>query len=205
MQIRLHIIVTKQNREDTIEHWRSSSTLFLSFIIIIIIIIIIIYSLTARVVGAPQMISQPVSSILPCSQLPSRTWRTPGLSIPWCCPPTFYSVCLVVFPLSLCLARWFWSDLMNGKTWTYYCGLHLFTFMIRSSCDPIACWILARTSSLVLCLCMRRVVSCGSTSFPWLVFFFGALWWGSMIHKHTLRWMWQRSASVVSWNVPFFA
>ena len=32
--------------------------------VIIIIIIIIIYPLTARVVGAPQMISQPVSSIL---------------------------------------------------------------------------------------------------------------------------------------------
>ena len=31
------------------------------------------------------------------------------------------------------------------------------------------------------------VVSCGSTSFPWLVFFFGALLWGSMIHTHTGR------------------
>ena len=49
---------------------------------IIIIIIIIIYPLTARVVGAPQMISQPISSIFPCSPLPSMTWRTPGLSIP---------------------------------------------------------------------------------------------------------------------------
>ena len=47
---------------------------------------------------------------------------------------------------------------------------------------------------------MRCVVSCGSTSFPWLVFFFGALLWGSMIHKHTGRWMWQMSTSVVSWN-----
>ena len=37
---------------------------------------LIIYSLTARVVGAPQIISQPVSSILLCSPLPSRTWRT---------------------------------------------------------------------------------------------------------------------------------
>ena len=35
-------------------------------------IIIIIYSLTARVVGAPQMISQPVFSIFPCSPLLSR-------------------------------------------------------------------------------------------------------------------------------------
>ena len=43
-------------------------------------------------------------------------------------------------------------------------------------------------------------MSWGSTSFLWLVFFFGALLWGSIIHKHTGRWMWQRSASFVSWN-----
>ena len=35
------------------------------------IIIIIIYPLIMRVVGAPQMILQPVSSIVPCSPLPS--------------------------------------------------------------------------------------------------------------------------------------
>ena len=46
------------------------------------IFIIIIYPFTARVVGAPQMISQPVSSIFPCSPLPSGICRTPGLSIP---------------------------------------------------------------------------------------------------------------------------
>ena len=32
---------------------------------------------------------------------------------------------------------------------------------------------------------MRSVVSCDCTWFPWFVFFFGALLWGSMIHKHT--------------------
>ena len=74
-----------------------------------------IYPLIARVVGAPQMISQPVSSMFPCSPLPSETLRTPGLSIPCCCLPTSSSVCLVFFPLSLCLARWFWPDLMNGR------------------------------------------------------------------------------------------
>ena len=84
-------------------------------IIIIIITIIIIYPLTARVVGAPQMISQPVSSIFSCSPLPSWIWRTPGLSIPCCCLPTSSSVCLVFFPLSLCLVRWFWPHLMNGR------------------------------------------------------------------------------------------
>ena len=46
----------------------------------------------------PQMISQTVSSIFPCSPLPSGTWRTPGLSIFWCCLPTSSSVCLVFFP-----------------------------------------------------------------------------------------------------------
>ena len=45
-------------------------------------IIIIINPLTARVVGAPQVILQPVFSIFPCSPLPSGTCRTPGLSIP---------------------------------------------------------------------------------------------------------------------------
>ena len=44
-------------------------------------LIIIIYPLTARVVWALQMISQPVSFIFLCSPLPSRTLRTSGLSI----------------------------------------------------------------------------------------------------------------------------
>ena len=85
------------------------------YFVLAFIIIIIINPLTARVVGAPQMILQPVFSIFPCSPLPSGTCRTPGLSILWCCLPTSPSVCLVFFPLSLCFARWFWPDLMNGK------------------------------------------------------------------------------------------
>ena len=76
---------------------------------------IIIYPLTAKVVGAPQMISQPVFSIFLCSPLPTGTWWTPGLSIPWCCFPTSSSVCLFFFPLSLYLGRWFWPDLMKGR------------------------------------------------------------------------------------------
>ena len=50
-------------------------------VIIIIIIIIIIYLLNVKIVGAPQLILQPVSSIFPCSPLASWTWRIPGLSI----------------------------------------------------------------------------------------------------------------------------
>ena len=70
-----------------------------------VIIIIIINPLTTRVVGAPQMILQPVFSIFPCSPLPSGTCRTPDLPIPWCCLPTSSFVRLVFFPLPLCLAR----------------------------------------------------------------------------------------------------
>ena len=107
----------------------------------------LIYPLTARLVGAPQMILQLVSSIFPCSPLPSGTWWTPGLSILWFCLPTSSPVCLVFFPLSLCLARWFLQDPMNG-TCPYHCSLCLF-MLVRSSCGLTAWWILAQTSSLV--------------------------------------------------------
>ena len=77
----------------------------------LIIIIIIINPLTARVLGAPQMILQPVSSNFPCSPLTSGTWRTPGLSVPWCCLPISSSVCLVFFPFHWNLQHGF------GQTW----------------------------------------------------------------------------------------
>ena len=35
------------------------------------------------------------------------------------------------------------------ETWPYHCSVRLFTVVRRSSCGPIACWILARTSSMV--------------------------------------------------------
>ena len=53
-----------------------------TYFIIIIIISIIINPLTARVVGAPQMILQPVFFNFPCSPLLTGTCRSPGLSIP---------------------------------------------------------------------------------------------------------------------------
>ena len=66
------------------------------------------------------MISLPVSSIFHCSPLPSGTWRTPGLSFPWCCLPSSSSVCLVFFLLSLCFAIWFWQDLVSTHHWGGY-------------------------------------------------------------------------------------
>ena len=51
-----------------------------------------------------------------------------------------------------------WSD--ERETWPYHCSLRLFTMVKRSSCGPVACWILARTSSLVTwSLCEMRTDS----------------------------------------------
>ena len=137
--------------------------------------IINIYPLTARVFGAPKMISQPVSSTFPCSPLPSGTRWTPGLSIPWCCFPTSSSVCFV-FPLSLCLARLFWPDLMNRRhdhTTAVCVSLQWLggLYVVRL---PAGSW--HRLPRWYYGPCMRYVVSCSSTSFPWLVFFFGVIY-----------------------------
>ena len=98
-------------------------------------------------------------------------------------------LCLVFFPLSLCLARWFWPVLMNGRHdhTTAVCVFLRWSGGFRVVWLPAGSW-----HGLPLWwhgLCMRCVVSCGGTSFPLLVFFFGALPWGSMIHKHTGRWI----------------
>ena len=146
------------------------------------------------------MISQQASSIFP-SMFSTALWDLANarpvhslmlsshlfLCLP-CLLPSF------TVPCKILLAR---PD--ERQTWPYHCSLRLFTMARKLSCGPTACWILARTSSLIT-WSLRCAVFCGSTSFPWLVFFFGALLWGSMIHKHTGRWMWQGSASVVSWN-----
>ena len=139
-------------------------------------IIIIIYPLAARVVGAPQMISQPISAIFLCHLLPSGTWRTPGLFFPWCCLPNSSSVCLVFSPLSLCLARWFWPDLMNGRHvhTTAVCVSLQWSGGLRMVRLPAGSWHGLPRWQHGLCM---RCVSCGSTSFPWLL-------WSSAVRVH---------------------
>ena len=134
-------------------------------------IIIIIYSLNVRVVGAPQMISQPLSSIFHSSPPPSGTCRTPSLSIPWCCLPTSSSICLVFFHLSLCISRWFWPDLMNGRHdhTTTVCVFLQWAGGLRVVLLPAGSW--HGLPHWWHGLCMRCIESCGSTSFPWLFFF----------------------------------
>ena len=125
------------------------------------------------------------------------TWWTPGLSIPWCCLSTSSSVCLVFFPLLLCLAKWFWPDLMNWR--------HVHTTAVGVSLQ----WSGGlRETSCLLNLCTDFLV--GNMVFVWdtkylavAPHFHGFFWpllWRSMMHKHTGRWTWQGSASVVSWN-----
>ena len=57
----------------------------------------------------------------------------------WCCLPTSSSVNLVFFPISPCLARWFWPDLMKGR--------HVHTTSVcvslRWSGSPHVVWLLA--------------------------------------------------------------
>ena len=101
-------------------------------------IIIIIYPLTARVVGAPQMTSQPVFSIF--LLFSTALWDLPDsrpfhwslmlsshffLCLPCLLPP-------FTVPCKMVLAR---PD--ERETWSYHCSLRLFTMVRRSSCGPI--------------------------------------------------------------------
>ena len=108
------------------------------------------YPFTARVVGAPRMTSQ--LSFLhfavlhcPMGHGELQACRFPDVVF----PPLFLSA-FVFFLFSLCLARWFWPDLMNGRhdNTTAVCVSRV-TMVRRSSYGPIACWISAWASSLV--------------------------------------------------------
>ena len=64
--------------------------------------------------------------------------------VPWCCLPTLFLCppCILppfTVPCKMVLAR---PD--ERETWPYHCSLRLFTIVRRSSCGPIACWILVR-------------------------------------------------------------
>ena len=95
-------------------------------------IIIISYPLTARVVGAPEMSWHQFPPFF-SSQLPSGTWQTPGLSIPWCCLPT--SSCLpCLLPPFTVPSKMIFARPDEWETCPYHCSFRLFT-MGRSKCD----------------------------------------------------------------------
>ena len=109
------------------------------------------YPLTTGVVRAPQMTLQPVSSIFLHCRL--------GRGELQACP-----ACLVFFPLSLCIARLFWQDLMKRDTFPYHFSLH---FFLHWSGDLHVVWLPAgswhRLSHWQCGLCVKCVVSVSYT------------------------------------------
>ena len=105
--------------------------------------------LTVGVVWAPQMTSQPVSSIF------VSVLRCPfGLGILQACPfPDFVFPPLLMSALSFppfhCASQNGFGQTDERETCAYRFSVGLFTMVGRSSCGPIACWIFAQTSSLL--------------------------------------------------------
>ena len=136
--------------------------------------------------GAPQMV-QPVSSIF--TLFSTALWdlanSRPVHSLMWSCHLFLCLPCLL--PPYTVPCKMFWPDLMNGRHdhTTAVC------ISLRWSGDLRVVQMPAGSRHGLPrrehCRCMRCVVFCGSTSFPWLVFFFEALLCGSMIHTHTGR------------------
>ena len=71
------------------------------------------------------------------------TWIFPDVVFPPL-PLSALSSSPFTVPCKMFLAR---PD--ERETWPYHCSLRLFMIVRRSPCGPIACWLLARTSSLV--------------------------------------------------------
>ena len=94
--------------------------------------------------------SRPVNSLMLSSNL-------------FLCPPCRLPPFTV--PCKMVLAR-----PHERETWPYHCSLHLFMKVRRSSCGPIACWILAWTSSSVtwslyeMCSILQTFTSLGPFS-----------------------------------------
>ena len=89
--------------------------------------------------------NSPVAKWDPSGTLQSE--RAQSFFIVWATLPTSSSVCLVFFPHSLCLARWFWPNLMNRRhdLTTAVCislrwsGLHV-AWLPAGSWHRLPCW-----------------------------------------------------------------
>ena len=85
----------------------------------IVIIIIIIYPPSLNHEGRWDTTDDFATSFLNISLFSTALWdlanSRPVHSLMLTSHFFLVPVCLVFFPLSLCLARWFWPDLMNGR------------------------------------------------------------------------------------------
>ena len=63
---------------------------------------------------------------------------------------SYFSVCLpCLLPPSIVSCKMVWARPDERETCPDHFSLRLFAMVKRSSCGPIACWILAQTSSLI--------------------------------------------------------
>ena len=107
------------------------------------------YPLTARVVWAPRWLLNPFSPFPPLFSIAvwDLTNSRPVYSLMLSSHLLFCLPCLVLpftVPCNMVLAR---PD--DRETWPYHCCLLLFTMVRKSWRGPIACWTLARASSLL--------------------------------------------------------
>ena len=104
--------------------------------------------LSAGVVGAPLVTSQPVSSIFLFS---TALWdlanSRPVHSLMLSSHLFFCLVCLC--PLSTVPCKMVLARPDEWETCPYHFSLRLFTMVRTPLCGPIACWIFAQTSSMV--------------------------------------------------------
>ena len=103
--------------------------------------------LTLEVVGAPEMMLQQYLFILSCLPLPSWNLQTSLPSIPWCYLPISACIPLLLAPFTV-PCRIVFAMPEDLEMWLYHLSFHFFT-MVRSSCTPIAFWVLLRTSSFI--------------------------------------------------------
>ena len=121
-----------------------------------------------------------------------------GLSELQACP--FLDAVFPPFPLSASSSSPFHCALQDGlagcdeqESCPYHFSLHLFTMVSRCSCGPIACWILAQTSCLVI-WSLYEMHSSQGWHFPLKVNCSGGLW----VYK--IRLTNHQKATGVSWT-----
>ena len=132
------------------------------------------------------MIFKPVFSIFTGLHCPL------GLAELQVCP--FPNVVFSPLPLSALSSSPFHYAVKDGFCHTWWTGNMTIPLQFVSLYDrqQVSVWsncLLDLGTDFLIGNVIRCVVSCGCTSFSWLVFFYAALLWGSMIHKHTGRWL----------------
>ena len=104
--------------------------------------------LTLEVVGAPQMTLQQYLSILPCLPLPSESPNPIPIHSLMLSSHLFFCLPLLLAPFTV-PCRIVFAMPEDLEMWSFHLSFHFFTMVRRSSCTPIAFWILLRTSSFV--------------------------------------------------------